>query len=294
MPTLAPPPAATGIERVAGLSTAEFIRRYRDPLKPVILTDATRSWPALSKFSFEFFKSQFGQREVIIGNKKYRLGDFIDLLLASTREHPAPYPCKLNLRRDFADLAADVEPRYDLSLPNRIGSPLILKRFFDGLYDLEVFLGGPGGEFPYLHYDYLGLFAYINQIVGEKEFTVYSPDQEPFLYANPETGWMSTIENHHQPDLDKYPLLAKTTPIKATLTAGETLFIPSGWWHTARSLTPSISVAFDQLCSSNWSFFTRDVCRMRSGSLLKVGLARTFLAGAGALLGIKERLAGKR
>ena len=204
-------PVAT-IDRRTGLSRAEFIRQYRDPLRPVILTDATRDWPALKTFNFEFFKKELGDREVVIRNKKYRLGEFIDLLLTSTRENPAPYPCKLNLRKEFAELVPTFS-RYDLANPDRAGSPLVMKRFLDGLNDLEVFLGGPGGEFPYLHYDYLGLFAYINMIVGEKEFTIYSPDQEPFLYVNPETGWTSTIENHHRPDLEKYPLLAKTRPI---------------------------------------------------------------------------------
>src|ERR1700732_4456658 len=96
-----PKPAETplpGIDRRSGLTRDEFIRRYRDPLIPVILTDATRDWPALKTFNFEVFKTRMGDREVIIGNKKYRLGTFIDLLLASTPENPAPYPCKLNLR----------------------------------------------------------------------------------------------------------------------------------------------------------------------------------------------------
>ena len=168
--------------------------------------------------------------------------------------------------------------------------------FFDGLYDLEIFLGGPGGEFPYLHYDYLGLFAYINMIVGEKEFTVYSPDQEPYLYVNPETGWTSTIENHHNPDLEKYPLLAKTRPIKAVLKAGETLFIPSGWWHTARSLTPSISIAFDQLCSSNWSFFVQAIaCWLRRCGRLKLALSWAILARDWVVArGRWSRVRGKR
>ena len=282
------------IERRGNLSVAEFIRDYRDPLKPVILTDATKDWPALKTLRFETLKERFGARDVVIGNKKYKLGDFIDLLLASSVEKPAPYPCKLNLRADFADLAPEVQPRYDLANPNRVGSPLILKRFLDGLYDLEVFLGGPGGEFPYLHYDYLGLFAYINQIVGEKEFTVYSPDQEPYLYVDPEEGWISKMKNHHNPDLAEYPLYAKTTPIKFVLQPGETLFIPSGWWHTARSLTPSISVAFDQLCASNWGFFKRDCLRMRKASGVKRWIAAGALNMAGALLSIKERVAGKR
>ncbi len=171
-------------------------------------------------------------------------------------------------------------------------SRLLPKRYLDGLHDLEVFIGGPGGAFPYLHYDYLGLFAYINMVVGSKEFTIYSPDQEPFLYVDPEVPWTSTVENHHEPDLAKYPLLAQTRPLKVVLTAGETLFIPSGWWHTARSLTPSISVAFDQLCSSNWGFFTRDCCRTRRG--VKRTVTRAILGAAGALLNVKEWLSGKQ
>src|SRR5262245_975067 len=106
--------APSSIDRRSGLTRAEFIRTYRDPLRPVILTDATRDWPALTKFNFDFFKNQLGDREVLIRNKTYRLGEFIDLLLSSTREQPAPYPCKLNLRAEFADLAADVAPRFDL------------------------------------------------------------------------------------------------------------------------------------------------------------------------------------
>ena len=282
-------PAAAAIDRVAGLSRGEFIRQYRAPKLPVILTDATKGWPALSQFTFDFFKQTHGDRTVVIGNKKYQLGEFIDLLLQSTPQAPAPYPCKLNLRADFADLAG-AAPRFEFANPDRTRSRLLPKRYLDGLYDLEVFIGGPGGAFPYLHYDYLGLFAYINMIVGSKEFTLYSPDQEPLLYVDPDTPWTSTVANHHQPDLAKYPLLAQTRPIKIVLTAGETLFIPSGWWHTARSLTPSISVAFDQLCSSNWGFFTRDCCRARHG--VKRALTRAVLGVVGGLLSVKETLTG--
>jgi histone arginine demethylase JMJD6 len=283
-----------GIDRCSQLARDEFIRRYRDPLIPVILTDATRDWPALRKFNFAFFQNQMGDREVIIGNRKYRLAEFIDILLVSTTEDPAPYPCKLNLREDFAELIPEVSPRFDLANPDRVGSPLVMKRFLDGLNDFEIFLGGPGGAFPYLHYDYLGLFAYINMIVGEKEFTLYSPDQEPYLYVNPEASWTSSIEDHHQPDLKRFPLFANTRPIKVVLKAGETLFIPSGWWHTARSLTPSISVAFAQLCSSNWSFFVGECCRQRQCRPLKALMARATLTAAGLLLGTMERLRGQR
>jgi hypothetical protein len=74
--------------------------------------------------------------------------------------------------------------------------------------------------------------------------------------------------------------------------AGETLFIPSGWWHTALSLTPSISVAFDQLCAANWGFFVRDCCRQRRGHPVKAALTRLALSAVGLVLGARERLRG--
>jgi hypothetical protein len=281
------------VGRCARLSIAEFIREYRDPKKPVILTDATRHWQAHKKFSFDFFKSELGHREVVIDGKTYRLREFIDLLLASNEKSPAPYPCKLNVRRDFADLAPHF-PRYGLADPDRVHHPLLPRRYLDGLHDLEVFIGGPGGKFPYLHYDHLGLFAYINMIVGEKEFTIFTPDQTRFLYPNPKEPWISEMENHHQPDLLRYPLYAQARPSKVVLKAGETLFIPCGWWHTARSLSPSISVAFDQLCSSNWNFFVKACCDLRRDKPIQRLMTRAVLKGTGRLIDASERLCGLR
>ena len=38
-------------------------------------------------------------------------------------------------------------------------------------------------------------------------------------------------------DFEEYPLYAKATPIYVDLQPGETLFMPAGWWHTARVST---------------------------------------------------------
>lgn len=283
----------TAVDRRAGLSKAEFVREYRNPGRPVILTDATRAWPALGKFTPSFFREQLGDRAVTIRGERHRLRDFLDRLERSTPDNPAPYPCKLDLRTDFADLAADVAPRLVQANPDRVHSPLLMKKLLLGLNDLEIFIGGPGGEFPYLHYDFLGLYAYINQIYGEKEFTILTPDQTEFVYPDPVERWMSRIENHHDPDYAKYPLFANARPTKVILGPGETLFIPSGWWHTARSLTLSISVAFDQLCASNWRFFTRECLHVRRASPLKRALVRASLAFAGTILTVGERLSAQ-
>lgn len=292
-PSIAEPLPFTAVDRRGGLTYDHFVDEYRRPGRPVIFTDLTKDWPALGKFSPAFFRTNHGRRSVTIGNRVFQLGEFLDLLENSTSDNPAPYPCKLDMRGEYADLAADT-PRPKLALPDRTRSKLLPARFLAGSADLEVFIGGPGGEFPYAHYDYLGFYAYINQVYGEKEFYVFPPGQEQFLYVDNEKRWLSQVNNTFRPDLAKFPLYANARPIVEVLRPGETLFIPCGVWHTARSKTVSISVAFDQLCSSNWVFYTDEVVRLNYPTPWKANAVRVFLVTVGATLSARERLMGYR
>jgi hypothetical protein len=282
--------ASTRVDRRSDLSYAEFVNEYRNPGRPVIFTDLTRDWAALGKFTPDLFRRQLGDRPVTIRGKTYRLAEFLDLLEASSAGAPAPYPCKLDLRGPYADLVPDIQPRPALTLPDRTHSPLLPKRFLAGLADLEIFIGGPGGEFPYLHYDYLGFYAYINQLYGEKEFRIYLAGQEELLYIDEKHGWISRVDNAFRPDLARFPRFAEATPIIEVLRPGETLFIPCGVWHTARSRTISISVAFDQLCRSNWRFFTREVRRVMYPSTAKSAIVAALLGVIGAALTVGEQV----
>jgi hypothetical protein len=39
------------------------------------------------------------------------------------------------------------------------------------------------------------------------------------------------------------------------------LFVPSRWWHTAKMLTPSITLSINTLNTSNWGNFQQDMTR---------------------------------
>lgn len=253
------PSVLTVVERRAGLSPAEFVAEYRVPRRPVILTDAASNWPLYRHSTPEDFRRRYGNREVTVRGIEYRLSELLDLLEASTDENPGPYPCKFPVPREFHELLTEISPRFEHSIPDRQANGLLPKRLFHNVNNLEIFFGGRGGKFPYLHYDVLRLHAWITQLHGDKEFTLFEPGQESLLYVNPDTPWQSSIRNHHNPDYTVYPLFLKARRQTVVVRAGETLFLPCGWWHTARSLNLTISIAFDQLGPDNWSAFAGDV-----------------------------------
>jgi hypothetical protein len=279
------------VEKKYGMSYEEFKNEHLFKNYPVVFGDASKDWPARNKFTPEFFKENFGNHEVKVQGQLFKLGDFIDLMMSATEDNPAPYPCKLNLNRDYPELIPDVMPRYNFALPDRTKSKILPSNFLGAADTLEIFFGSPGGQFPYMHYDYMGLHAYINQLYGEKEFTVIPPDQTPFVYQDPNNPWVSLIDNQHDPDLEKFPLWKNVTPLKFVVGPGETMFIPNGWWHTARSVTPTISVALDVLNASNWGRFVNEVDIMMSRQKpLKAKVAVAMLTVIGGVLSTTEKL----
>lgn len=290
-----PSAADEPVPRRAELGDAQFRNEYLLPRRPVILTDAARAWPIYGRGTPDYFRRTYGHHPVRVLGQSCRLAELIDRLEASTLAKPGPYPCKFEVAKEFRELLPDVSPRFAYSLPDRQGSALVPRRLFAAVNNLEVFFGGPGGKFPYLHYDVMHLHAWITQLHGEKEFTLYAPGQEAFLYVNPDVPWQSLVRNHHDPDFSRYPLLRRARAQKVVLRAGETLFLPCGWWHTARSLSMTISVAFDQLGPDNWDDFVADVVAdSRRRSRFKAALWDARLRAVAPLLALAEKVGGHR
>ena len=284
------------IARRTGLSAAQFRADYLLPRRPVILTDAAAQWPLLQHGGPDYFRRVHGAKKVRFLGSSCRLDELLDRLEESSACKPAPYPCKFEIARDFRELLDEVSPRFAHSLPDRQGNPFVPARLFDGVNNLEIFFGGRGGKFPYLHYDVLHLHAWITQLHGDKEFVLYAPGQEHLLYVDPRQPWRSTVRGHHAPDPARYPLLREARAQSVVIHAGETLFLPCGWWHTARSLTFTISVAFDQLGPDNWRDFAADAVaqRRRDGKRARALALRAGLAALDPLLMLAEAAGANR
>ncbi len=197
------------IERRKGLSYEEFAETYLYPLKPVIITDAIRHWKALSRWTPEFFKAEFGNMQLNIkGSEKGQAGyggqsavdctmaEFIDRVLCSTEENPAPYLRNQVLQELFPSLRQDIQPLPNYFTPNWLPDRYLVKQVAETLNRgaaIELYIGGKGGTFPVLHYDGAATHAFLMQVYGRKQFILFSPDQDSFLYPSPDKENLSLV-----------------------------------------------------------------------------------------------------
>ena len=252
------------IERRTHLSLGEFRRRYLHPLRPVVISDGLKNWPALERWTPQFFQTNYPTKEVTVDGEVHRLGPLMDRVLRSTREDPAPYLRNEPIADLFPELMKDIDPLPEYLRPNWLERPLRhpdIGQLNRGV-QLELFIGGAGQSFPVLHYDGLKTHAFLMQIHGRKQYFVYPPDQASCMYARTDAPNVAQINDVENPDLERFPLFAHARGISFTLEPGELLFVPAGWWHTVRMLTASITLSVNTANTSNWRLVTDDTCRM--------------------------------
>jgi len=250
-------PPKDAIDRVSGLPHREFVRQYLMPQRPVIVTGAIAHWPAIDRWTPEFFRERYGSTKVEIDKQNWLLADYIDAMSNSTPNSPAPYLRNVLLEKWLPELMADISPLPNCIEPNWLDSRLFPSS--ESMRFLEIYIGGAGVRFPILHYDGLYTHAWLMQIFGTKRYVVYPPEQSELMYRK--TGIESNksfIEDIEQPDLERFPLFEKAVPTVFDLFPGETLFVPSGWWHTVKVLTPSITISVNAANRPNWAAFVRD------------------------------------
>ncbi len=278
------------VQKVGEISHKEFMEEFYKPGKPVVFKNASRVWKANGLFTPDWFRSNYGDRTKDINGTTYTMREIMDLVEMSSEAKPAPYPIIFNIPSTLPELIPLIQPlNLNYARPNWLDTNKLFNLGHWGGVT-ELFIGGPGGKFPYLHLDYYHLNAWITQLYGEKRFTVFPRGQEHLLYPKKDDPWRSEL-NIFNPDYDKFPLYREATPINFTVGPGETLFIPFGTWHTAYSLTPTISVAFDQLNKKNYKDFMKDVWTFkRRKGIVKAVSMYSFALLAGGVSKIGESL----
>ncbi len=233
------------IERRSNLSREEFIENYLKPKKPVILTDLVKDWPARDKWTFEWLKENYGDLEVPLIDKNYhdpkkyfqiakkmRLGDYLDLIQGGP----------VDLRIFLFDIFKKIP-----ELANDIRYPTIMDGFVKS-YKF-MFFGGQDSVTS-LHYDMDCSNVFLTQFQTRKKIILFGPDQSTKLYKHPYTV-MSHFDPEN-PDYEKFPAARNLQGYEGVFAHGETVFIPSLWWHHIRYVDGGFSLAL----RANDSIFT--------------------------------------
>jgi hypothetical protein len=274
--------ATVSIERVECMPPEIFQQRFLSGSgKPVIVTDALNTWPARSKWNFDFFKSRYGSERVVPaiwpGNKYLKViqfSDYIDSLDDPHRStpgfwidlatklpceappHPPGTPLYLTGWRAFnlhPELLEDVElsPRFVEDWIPLLPAPFRKVSEETTKYVSGGFLIGPAGSVAKLHYDFLHTHSYLAQIAGRKKCILFSPEDSEYLYGG--------NVDPARPDFEKFPLLRRATGYECILEPGELLFIPSDWWHHVVAIEKSITVSYNFFNRVNFGAYIRAI-----------------------------------
>jgi hypothetical protein len=95
-----------------------------------------------------------------------------------------------------------------------------------------LFVGGEG-SIAHMHYDIDLSHIFHTQFAGRKRVLLMPNDQSPLLYRMPFTveSAASFVDWHKGIDSQKFPALEHARGYEAILGHGDTMFMPTGYWH---------------------------------------------------------------
>lgn len=213
------------IPRVERLATGEFRSSYLEPNRPVVIKDLASSWPALKKWTPQFFATEYGSLPVKVYDssfarsgtsymsslRKVPFKEYLDLMLTSS----------MDLRLFAFNIFWQApELKQDILWPDMTQG--FSKKF------IFMFFGCKGSVTP-LHYDPDLPHLLHTVLYGKKRVVLFANEESNNLYKHP-FNTRSYVDVDH-PDFSKFPRLQEATGYQAIIHPGETLFMPSGYWH---------------------------------------------------------------
>jgi hypothetical protein len=126
--------------------------------------------------------------------------------------------------------------------------PTIMDGFIDSFP--FMFFGGQGSSVA-LHYDIDLSHVFLSQFHGRKRVVLFEPQQSRNIYQHPYT--VASYIDVNKPDYDSFPALKNVIGYEGMLYPGETLFMPSGYWHYIEYVDWGFSISL----RSNESYFRR-------------------------------------
>lgn len=232
------------IDRVENISRKDFQDNYMKPQRPVIIKHFYgKDAPIYSKWTFDYFKKELGHIRVGVYDKEgqqrkddrsykstndfMNFGEYLDLI---QRQPTSQRLFLFNIFKHKKEL------RDDFRFPDLADNVF---RFMP-----LAFFGGEG-SLTRIHQDMDMSNVFLTEVAGKKRVVLFDPKYSDLLYRYP-FGVHTSIDINH-PDYDRYPGLHKVKGYDCFIEAGDTIFMPAGWWHHIEYHAPGIGMAMRSL-----------------------------------------------
>lgn len=239
------------------LSLDDFKRDYEATNRPVILTEAIDTWPAIHKWTDEYLTTTCAGKSFYAGGYEFSMDQYLHYSRTLVDDQPL-----FIFDRHFASTVPVLAADYNV--------PVYFQDDFFSLLgddrpDYRWLIIGPKKSGSSFHIDPNATNAWNGVIRGSKKWIMFPPDVVPPGVHPSEDGdvvstpvslmeWMVTFYSQ----LKKLP--PHLQPLEGVCRTGEIMFVPHGWWHLVLNLDESIAVTQNFVCAGN----VRDVlCFLR-------------------------------
>jgi Cupin-like domain len=241
------------VDKLASIDPAVFREKYYNAMKPVVITELAKQWPAYSKWDWDYFKTVVGNTQVgVYNNVKsdaytpvnkaddyMKFGDYLDMI----RQGPVGLRIFLfNIFLHAPQLVADFTWPEDLMKG-------YVKRF------PMLFTGGEG-SITHMHFDIDLSHIMHTQFIGRKRVLLFPYEEQYKLYRKPfEVMSFANFANYADPgksqlNTDQFPAIEQAQGYEIILEHGDTLFMPAGYWHHMEYLDSGFAMSLRALQGS--------------------------------------------
>lgn len=210
-----------------------FKKEFYEPGIPVVIKKLSHNWPAYSKWNWDYFKQLVGDKKVPLYNNvksdaytpinkadDYKtFGEYIDMI------SKGPAGWRIFLFNIFDHAPQLIE---DFTWPEHLMKGFVKK------YPM-LFTGG-ATSITHMHFDIDLSHILHTQFVGRKRVLMFPHDEQHKLYRKPfEVLSLADFSHYYEgngtPDYNSFPALKLAQGYDFILEHGDTLFMPSGYWH---------------------------------------------------------------
>jgi hypothetical protein len=237
------------VDIVESISAEDFKNNYYKPMKPVIIKNLAKEWPAYKKWSWDYFIDTVGEKEVgVYNNVKsdaytpintadayMKFGDYLKKVKAG------PLDLRIFLFNIFQHAPQIVK---DFTWPDNLMKGFVKK------YPM-LFVGGEG-SITHIHFDIDTSHILHTQFIGRKRVLLFPFEEQYKLYRKPwEVLSLANFANYNEQfDYENFPATKLAKGYEVILEHGDTLFMPAGFWHHMEYLDAGFAMSLRAMQSS--------------------------------------------